>query len=328
MQANKNGFFYVLDRQTGKLISARPFTDMSWATGIDSNGRPIEAPGARDVKDATSLLPPQKAGTTGILLRLILLRVLFISAFSKTTRSMPSRANWKFNPNDQTTGLNRAYHGPASDQMRKMPPSGELLAWDPVAQKEAWHVDLPIPKSGGTLTTAGNLVFQGRGDGKFAPIAPPMGKALGIRRGSGNLRAANYLCDRRNAIHHRAIGLGWAHGAWQPGERPRQRGRGRLLTFVLGGTATIPPYQHHFPGAHADIQTRGFEGGNRQGRVLFATYCARCHGNDVVSGGETPDLRYSIGKHTRCSSRSCAAEFVANKACHRSPTILRPRKCT
>ncbi len=215
MQANKNGFFYVLDRQTGKLISARPFTAMSWATGIDANGRPIEAPGARDVKDATIVAPATEGGhnwhpiafnpSTGF----VYLGVLKDSSIHALA------PNWKFNANDQTTGLNRAYHGPASDQMRKMPPSGELLAWDPVAQKEAWHVDLPIPKSGGTLTTAGNLVFQGRGDGKFSAYRRhgPEELSLGIRRRSGYFRAAGYVFNRWNAIHHGSIGLGWPHGA-------------------------------------------------------------------------------------------------------------------
>jgi len=295
MQANKNGFFYVLDRQTGKLISARPFTDMSWATGIDSNGRPIEAPGARDVKDATIVAPATEGGhnwhpiafnpSTG----LVYLGVLKDSSIHALA------PNWKFNPNDQTTGLNRAYHGPASDQMRKMPPSGELLAWDPVAQKEAWHVDLPVPKSGGTLTTAGNLVFQGRGDGKFSAYRATDGKLLWEFDAGVGISAPpiTYSLDGTQYI---TVQSGWG-GPMVLGNRASGRGNvgaGRLLTFVLGGTATIPPYQHQVPPVPMPtFKLVASKAQVEQGRVLFATYCARCHGNEVVSGGETPDLRYA-----------------------------------
>jgi quinohemoprotein ethanol dehydrogenase len=295
IQANKNGFFYVLDRQTGKLISARPFANITWATGIDSNGRPIESPAARQIEDATIVAPATEGGhnwypisfnpATGF----VYLGVL-------NDESIHSLApNWQLNVNDQTTGLNRAYHGPASDQLRKMPPRGELLAWDPVAQKEAWHVDLPTAKSGGTLTTAGNLVFQGRADGTLSAYRATDGKLLwefdaGVGIGAPPM---TYSIDGTQYI---SVESGWG-GPTVLGNRPSGRGNvgsGRLLTFVLGGTATLPHYQHEslpvpmptFKFAASKVQVE-------QGRVLFATFCARCHGSDVVSGGETPDLRYA-----------------------------------
>jgi quinohemoprotein ethanol dehydrogenase len=171
MQANKNGFFYVIDRENGKFISARPFAPVNWATGIDSNGRPIENPAARQLKDAALVKPSAEGAhnwnpisfspTTG----LVYLAVL------EDTSLHAIIPHWKINLHDQTTGSDRAYRGPARDAYLKMKNAGRLLAWDPVAQKEAWHVELPDPKSGGTLATAGNLVFQGRADGK-ATIPP------------------------------------------------------------------------------------------------------------------------------------------------------------
>ena len=295
IQANKNGFFYVLDRQTGKLISAHPFVNITWATGIDSNGRPIENPAARQVEDATIVAPATEGGhnwypisfnpATGF----VYLGVL-------NDESIHSLApNWQLNVNDQTTGLNRAYHGPASDQLRKMPPSGELLAWDPVAQKEAWHVDLPTPKSGGTLTTAGNLVFQGRADGKLSAYRATDGKLL-WEFDAGVGIAAPPMTYSIDGTQYISVESGWG-GPTVLANRPNGRGNvgsGRLLTFVLGGTATLPHYQHEslpvpmptFKFAASKVQVE-------QGRVLFATFCARCHGSDVVSGGETPDLRYA-----------------------------------
>jgi quinohemoprotein ethanol dehydrogenase len=62
MQAPKNGFFYVLDRITGEFISARPFVNLSWASGVDAKGRPIENPGARYASQAVRISPTVGGG--------------------------------------------------------------------------------------------------------------------------------------------------------------------------------------------------------------------------------------------------------------------------
>ena len=180
MQANKNGFFYVLDRENGKLISARPYAPINWATGIDANGRPIENAAIRELKDATIVRPSAEGAhnwhpmsfnpTTGL---------VYLGVLNDTTVHAVT-SDFKINLHDQTTGADRAYRGPVRDQWLKMVSTGRLVAWDPVAQREVWHADLPDPKSGGTLTTAGNLVFQGRADGKLSsPIARPMANCYG-----------------------------------------------------------------------------------------------------------------------------------------------------
>jgi hypothetical protein len=74
----------------------------------------------------------------------------------------------KLDVRDQTVGWDSFYDGPVRKEWFAMKSTGRLVAWDPVAQREAWRVELPQPKSGGTLTTAGNLVFQGRADGTFS----------------------------------------------------------------------------------------------------------------------------------------------------------------
>ena len=93
-----------------------------------------------------------------------------------------------------------------------------------------------------------------------------------------------------------AVLAGWG-GPEVLGNRATGKGKvapGKLLSFSLGGTATLPPYQHvsqpvpmptfHLTASHSEIE---------KGRVLYATFCARCHGAEVVSSGLTPDLRYS-----------------------------------
>jgi hypothetical protein len=88
-------------------------------------------------------------------------------------------AGWKINPHDQTTGLDRGYLGPVRKQWLALKPTGRLVAWDPAAQREAWHVDLPDPGSGGTLSTAGNLVFRDAPTENCAPIARPTASCFG-----------------------------------------------------------------------------------------------------------------------------------------------------
>src|SRR5260370_23038158 len=167
MQANKNGFFYVLDREKGALISAHPITPINWANGIDSNGRPIENAEIRQLKDAKIVMPSPEGAhnwhpmsfspTTG----LVYLGVLNDTAVHAVT------SDFKINLHDQTTGADRSYQGPVREQWLKMVSTGRLVAWHTVAQHEAWHADLPDPKSGGTLTTPRQPGFPGQQNGQL-----------------------------------------------------------------------------------------------------------------------------------------------------------------
>jgi quinohemoprotein ethanol dehydrogenase len=295
MQANKNGFFYVLDREKGTLISARPFTEMNWATGIDPKGRPIENAAVRELKDATIVRPSPEGGhnwhpmsfnpTTG----LVYLGVLNDTAVHAVA------SDFKINLHDQTTGADRSYNGPVRDQWLKMTSTGRLVAWDPVAQREVWHADLPDPKSGGTLTTAGNLVFQGRADGKLVAYRATDGKQL-WEFDAGIGIAAPPMTYEVNGNQYIAVLAGWG-GPMVLNNRPVGRGKvgpGLLLSFSLGGSAPFTPFVRKIPpvpmptfklaASRPDIE---------KGRVLFATFCGRCHGGNVVSGGSVPDLRYT-----------------------------------
>jgi quinohemoprotein ethanol dehydrogenase len=302
MQANKNGFFYELDPATGKLISARPYAEMNWATGIDSDGRPIENAAVRALKDAT-IVKPSSAGAhnwhplsfnpaTG----LVYMGVLDATSLQAVT------ADWKINQHDQTTGLDRGYVGPVRKQWLAFKPSGKLVAWDPAAQREAWHVDLPDPGSGGTLSTAGNLVFQGRADGKLQAYRATDGKLL-WESDTGIGIMAPPMTYEVDGTQYIAVLAGWG-GPEVLGNRATGKGKvapGKLLSFAIGGTATLPPYQRvvqpvpmptfHLAASRAEIE---------KGRVLFATFCARCHGAEVVSGGSVPDLRHATaGTHEK-----------------------------
>ncbi len=295
MQANKNGFFYVIDREKGELISARPFTPTNWATGIDAKGRPMENAAIRDLKDATIVRPSSEGGhnwhpmsfnpATG----LVYLGVLNDTSLHAVT------TDFKINLHDQTTGADRAYVGPVRDQWLKLQATGRLLAWDPVAQREVWHADLPDPKSGGTLTTAGNLVFQGRADGKLVAYSATDGKQL-WEFDSGIGIAAPPMTYEVNGTQYVAVLAGWG-GPMVLNNRPVGRGKvgpGLLLSFSIGGAAPFTPFVRKIqPVPMPTFKLAASRAEIEQGRILFATFCGRCHGGNAVSGGSVPDLRYT-----------------------------------
>jgi quinohemoprotein ethanol dehydrogenase len=293
MQANKNGFFYVLDRKTGQLISANNFTPVTWASGIDlKTGRPIENPGVR--YDQTGKPVPQLPGALGA-------------------------HNWQSTAFNPKTGLvyipahqvGMVYIGLPPNEFKFLPGywnlgifpgtmpdvKGSLLAWDPVNQKEVWRVNYLGPWNGGVLTTAGNLVVQGNAAGDFAAYRADNGQKLWSMSAQTPVIAApvTYTVDGEQYI---AVLAGW--GGIYPltqGQQAAQSGDtrniSRVLVFKLGGAVHLPPvpppWQHTPPPpldtADAATLKTGFE--------LFAQFCLPCHGTAAVGGGVVPDLRKS-----------------------------------
>ena len=149
--------------------------------------------------------------------------------------------------------------------------------------------------SGGTLSTAANLVFQGRADGMFRAYRATDGRVLWEFQADPGILAApiTYTVEGKQYIAVLA-GLG---GPSVLGNRPLGRGRvgsGRLLAFALGGSATLtlsdrtPP-----PVPMPTFAVQASRDEITQGRFLFGQFCSRCHGGDVVGSGSVPDLRYA-----------------------------------
>lgn len=298
LQANKNGFFYVLDRQTGEFLSAAPFVSgITWASGVDSKtGRPIEFPGVGDANP--KLLSPDSNGAhnwnpmafhpfTGL--------VYFPARVGTQMVHVPYR-KWKYDPNRDNVGIDGNYEGPLFAKMASMPPpSGELLAWDPTAQKAAWVARYPVVDGGGVLATGGNLVFQGRGDGIFAAYRATDGEQVWRFDAATGIMAppVTYTVD---GVQYVTVMAGWggADGLINaPGAGAVKPGWGRILTFALDGKAILkaPPFGHKNPPrpaitAKQDAQTV------HAGALLFNSHCFLCHGLNAVAG-PLPDLRYS-----------------------------------
>ncbi len=299
MHAPKNGFFYVIDRQDGKLISAEKIAKVTWADHIDlATGRPVEEPGVR-YPHGESIMWPGPAGAhnwqpmsyspdTGL---------VYIP-----TRNMAgyyddrgiTAENWKPD-GDMPVGVKLFF-----DDMPRNAATTFLQAWNPVTQKQVWKLDTPGGVEGGVLSTHGGLVFQGRSDGKFAAMDASSGKMLwSADMGVGTQASPiTYEIDGEQYV---SILAGWggspmlmgslgAKSGWVGRQYPR-----RLLTYKLDAKASLPTSPP--PTATVTVSPDGnFKVDHdkaERGKVTYATNCMLCHGTAAVAGGFAPDLRAS-----------------------------------
>jgi quinohemoprotein ethanol dehydrogenase len=304
LHAPKNGFFYVLDRATGKLISAKPFTTVTWASGIDlQTGRPIENPAAQyDKTDKPTIVLPGPLGAhswqpmsfdpeTGF----VYLPVQDSGFVYKTDENFESKT---LAANDAVDFVAAGMpQNPAVKAAILSTIKGRLSAWDPVQQKEIWHVDRRGPWNGGVLSTAGNLVFQGTGEGQFEAFRATTGEKLWSASAESGMTAAP-IAYAESGQEYIAILVGW--GGVYPlatGEIALRKGLpgsiGRMLVFKLGGTRKLPPPPEVKPPVLKPPKSAADEAVVKHGERVYQRFCSGCHGDVAVSGGVLPDLRYS-----------------------------------
>jgi quinohemoprotein ethanol dehydrogenase len=298
MQANKNGFFYVLDRETGEFISGAAFVSgVTWATGLDAKtGRPIEMPGFADEKAVIVSPSPDGAHNWNPMAFSPTTGLVYVSAKNGTQMLQAPDTKWKYDADNSNIGIDGLYDGPLNAKLQTLPaPTGELVAWDPVQQKEAWHATYPVAEGGGVLATAGNLVFQGRADGILAAYRANDGKQLwSFDAGTGIIGPpVTYLVD---GIQYVSLLAGWGGSAGMfnaPGSGAVKPGFGRILTFMMDGTATlkVPAYGHKEPPTPA-LTISASPKTVHEGEMLFNSQCSQCHGVNAVAG-PLPDLRYA-----------------------------------
>nr|WP_310523733.1 PQQ-dependent dehydrogenase, methanol/ethanol family [Polymorphobacter sp.] len=301
MQAPKNGFFYVVDRETGKLISAKGFVPQSWTTGVDmATGRPIEVPESR-YRTGTVLVTPSALGAhnwhpmafspkTG-LVYLPAQEVPF--AYSNDAAYNHKQGAWNI---AVVAALNAPPNNPEQTRAVRAILKGELLAWDPVKQQEAWRVQYDGPWNGGALATAGNLVFQGNARGMFQAFDATNGKRLwGMDAQTGVVAGpVSYTVGDTQYVAVMA-GYGGAYplSTGYQDAPSRVPPNGRVLVFKLGGTGKLPPYEAP-PLAPANPPTDKFTPQQiAQGGLIFEGNCGICHGAGARSSGLVPDLRRS-----------------------------------
>ena len=298
MQASKNGFFYVLDRSTGKLISGTQFVDgVTWATGIDSvTGRPIESKVGYDGMKPVLSGPDNSGAHNWNPIAMDPTRgLVFLGARNNSVEVHAPDKNFKYDAKEANLGKDNAYAGPLWAKFFATVARGELVAWNPVERKAAWRVVLPSGQSGGTLATAGNLVMQGAADGILRAFRSADGTKLWeFDAGTGIMAPpVTYLAGGKQYV---TVMVGWGgpsgHVNW-PTNGLTKPGFGRILTFALGGTATldVKPYGHQEPPVPA-LPVTATPQQLGMGNLLYNKYCLRCHGVGAVAG-PIPDLRYS-----------------------------------
>jgi quinohemoprotein ethanol dehydrogenase len=292
MQAPKNGFFYVIDRVTGKPISAAKFGKATWADHIDmTTGRPVEAAGIRyDKGDAVIWPSPTGAHSWQAMAFSPETGLVYIPTMQVGTRFSRGR------PVPGAVSVGGVSISDVKADARDG--RGALLAWDPVKQEARWNDPHNTFWNGGVLATAGGLVFQGAADGKLAAYDAASGKRLWqFDAGLGIIAPPmSYAADGRQyvsilvgyggaaAMSSELSNVGWKYDA------PR-----RLLTFVLDGRAKLPP------AAPPNRTVKAVDDPNlvinpadvAMGKAIYIA-CGACHGRDLVSaGGPAPDLRES-----------------------------------
>jgi len=299
MQASKNGFFYVLDRATGEFISGEQFVDgVTWATHLDrATGRPVESPSAFMGTEAVIVSPgPRGAHNWNPMAFNPLTGLVYLGAKVATQSLHAPDPEWMYDRNRTNIGRDGDYDGPLLAVLDALPPPhGELVAWNPVAQRAAWRVVHPTVDSGGVLATAGNLIFQGRGDGMFIAYRASDGEKLWeFDAGTGIMAPpVTYLVDGVQQVSV-MVGLGGPEGLFNlPGDGPVRFGNGRLVTFALGKDAAFEPrpFGHAGPPTPA-ITLEATPDTVARGEALYASQCRRCHGTQAIAG-PLPDLRYA-----------------------------------
>ena len=292
MQAPKNGFFYVLDASTGELISANNFAAVNWATGIDlETGRPIENPAARyDRTGEPAAVQPSSAGAhnwhpmafspqTGF---------AYLSASDNALVYAPAR---NFDPNARVSnlGIDLAVRSPEADAaLAQLPRGAYLLAWDPIAQREAWRAP---GGSAGMLATAGGLVFHGTGNGLVARSAED-GAELWSSQDVQTGVVAGPISFELDGVQHIAVVAGRAAGNYYAPSYSR------LLVFKRGAAAELPPPVEFTPPPLNPPPSTASAEEIARGEQLYQSACWLCHENPGNAGGMFrrglfPDLAYS-----------------------------------
>ena len=299
MQAPKNGFFYVLDRETGKVISAEPYVPLNWASHVDlETGRPVEMPGARYEESYAVIFPSSWGGHNWHPMSFSPITGLVYLPMIGGPEAFANPKNFTYYQDQINTGVDYAETElvPADEMAEHPEVKVRIAAWDPVQRKEVFRIDSGSAWNAGILSTAGNLLFQGEGGGEFAAYAADTGDKLWSSMANTAIMASpiTFAVDGEQYV---TIVGGWGiyMGFFEGDAETRHDvdGVGRVLTYKIGGSATVPS-------ASMTVKTVGdlpeidaTADDVARGRALFSERCSWCHGVNAVGTGSVPDLRYT-----------------------------------
>lgn len=325
MQAPKNGFYFVLDRHTGELISAEPYATINWATHWDKEtNRPVETDIAsyQNYENGTILLPgPVGAHNWQPMAYSPDTGLTYIPVQNAPT-TFKKKEPFDYTLHRWNTGTDDSVLPAISnwivwEAVLDALFYGKLLAWDPVKQTEAWSVTLPFASNGGVLATAGNLVFQGNFQGEFVAYNASNGARLWQHQTDAPIVSAGmtYAVDGEQYVAVTQGGGGVLQLAFGRPYQNTGSNTNRLLVFKLNGKG--------LPERAADVEARkpveliaaadtdpeliakGYE--------TFMHHCVGCHGASAAASNAVPDLRYRDAETQQLFSGVVGAGILEHK---------------
>ncbi|MEJ0098691.1 MAG: PQQ-dependent dehydrogenase, methanol/ethanol family [Pseudomonadota bacterium] len=288
MQAPKNGVMYVIEVGTGKVVSADPFVpSINWATGFDekNNWKPIMNPDADYGKTGKGFyIVPSRAHAWSSQSYNPNTGLIYIPA-SYGVGSFVAEKGGRILGN-QLVDISMSKQPDASMTRPVLKDTGSyLLAWDPVKRKVAW-TQRQASGSAGTLTTAGNLIFQGSAGQKLSAFRADTGELIWSTATQGNVvpGPVSYSLDGVQyvaAISSASTGFAAANGA------------NRLLVYKLRGKVTLPPAPPPVVQVLDPPENFGDEAQHKHGQDVYERSCTGCHeGGRMFTG--YPDLNYTV----------------------------------
>ncbi|MDE0272600.1 MAG: PQQ-dependent dehydrogenase, methanol/ethanol family [Gammaproteobacteria bacterium] len=304
MQAPKNGFFYVLDREDGTLLGAEKFAEVTWAESIDeATGRPIETPQS-DYSEEPKWIYPATLGAGN----------WQPPAYNPETNLVyiPSREAGFLFGMSKDIGPDKPFevkHGMIHSglELKKfevlvaeagpppIAPQGLLKAYDPVAGEVVWRTPMEHIWNGGALTTAGDLVFTGDAMGKFRAYDALTGEELWSFDTYTSI-ASSPISYELDGTQYVALLTGSGMlmnqlGFSGPTAIYRYGNGGELLVFKLDGKARLEQPEIVDRSLPEPPERIGTAADVADGSDLYHTYCFSCHGGAVRSSAIMPDLR-------------------------------------
>jgi alcohol dehydrogenase (cytochrome c)/quinohemoprotein ethanol dehydrogenase len=310
MQASKNGVYYVLDAKSGKVLKAKNFVPTSWNSGIDpATGKPQMTQSDRyDLTRKIAIVQPGGQGAhawhpfsydpqTGL---------VYFSVI-ETSGLMKAADTFNGKPMSSITGLATGLPPSTYDEQHSTAPrtaTSQLIAWDPIKEREVWRSPAHGNIGGGTLSTAGGLVFQGTNKGQFIAYRADNGKPLWTFEAQTGVVAAASAFEM-DGQEYVAVEAGYGLVPFG------MSNQSRLLVFKLNGGANLPPAPPPPPprvlNPPPSTATKAVIAAGQQ---AFADHCGMCHDTSYANRGAFPDLRYSAAINSEEVMRTIVIDGV------------------